>query len=229
MQDKTERFEMRLDQETLAKVDAWRNKETDKLSRAEAIRRLIDQGLSKSPRIDDGQKLILMMLCDLFKNQNIKGDLDPSFIEAVIHGGHYWALKWEYDGLFHDHADTPKNVSEVVDILDMWEFIERAYKKLPKKDKEYVAKELGPFGNHIEFPGFDGNNESNHLHIARFLIEKMDRFTSFKEKTRSLNSHAPVLDSYRKMLDAFLPMRVRLIGVELSADQLIKLIKMKYS
>jgi uncharacterized protein len=45
MAPKTERFEMRLDIETIESIDEWRRKEPDLPSRAEAIRRLVQLGL----------------------------------------------------------------------------------------------------------------------------------------------------------------------------------------
>jgi metal-responsive CopG/Arc/MetJ family transcriptional regulator len=43
---KTERFEMRLETTMIERVDAWRRKQEDLPSRAEAVRRLIELGLS---------------------------------------------------------------------------------------------------------------------------------------------------------------------------------------
>ena len=45
---KTERFEMRAPTDLLRKVDDWRRQEPDLPSRSEAIRRLIEAGLSKT-------------------------------------------------------------------------------------------------------------------------------------------------------------------------------------
>lgn len=42
---KTRRFEMRFDQATIERIDGWRSKQPDLPPRAEAIRRLVDQGL----------------------------------------------------------------------------------------------------------------------------------------------------------------------------------------
>jgi len=42
---KTERFEMRLDEATIKRIDDWRRAQPDLPSRAEAIRRLVDQAL----------------------------------------------------------------------------------------------------------------------------------------------------------------------------------------
>ncbi len=228
MVEKTERFEMRLSQEVFDQVDEWRKDQDDNPSRAEAVRRLIENSLSKSPSITGGEKLILIMLCDLFKKLKIDSDIEPGFIEDVIYGGHYWALRWKYQGLFHGYADTNKDVTEVCDILDMWTFIERGYNKLSKKDQDFLEQELSPFGKNIQFPGFDGNNEAEQLGIARFLIEKMDRFGHFKNRVHDLNSHSPSLDGYKKMLNIFLPMRSNLIGIELDAKQLIQIMNSKY-
>jgi len=71
--------------------------------------------------------------------------------------------------------------------------------------------------------GFDGNNETEHMSIARFLVEKLRRFENFKG--RSFNSHMPKVASYRKMIQLFEPMRRNLVGRELSVDELIALLK----
>lgn len=47
MQTRTQRFEMRLDQRDLDRLDAWRAKQPDLPSRAEAVRRLVDVGLAE--------------------------------------------------------------------------------------------------------------------------------------------------------------------------------------
>ena len=69
MQAKTERFEMRLDQDVIDQIDAWRGQQTDLPSRAEAVRRLVEAALTlsdtKQVRINDGEKLIFFMLRDL--------------------------------------------------------------------------------------------------------------------------------------------------------------------
>ncbi len=226
MMAKTERFEMRLDQEVLDIVDNWRNDQSDFPSRAEAIRRLVDAGLSSTSRsqvkLSDGEKLTISMLCELFKHLKIKSEIDPKFVESAITGGHYWGLSWSYHGLFHGHEDNEKNVSEVVDILDMWSFLESGFGKLSKKDKARVGKEAEPFGKNVTFHGFDGNNETEHMGIARFLIDKLERFSSFEG--RELNSHSPSVEVYRRMFRVFEPMRRDLLGIELNASQIIEIL-----
>jgi len=176
----TERFELRLDEQILASIDKWRTEQRELLSRAEAIRRLIVSGISRdsqSVQLSYGDRLIVTILRDIvlqLKNGNDESaEIDPDFIKEVLNGGHYWSLKWEYPGLFHDHEDDPNDVSFVVDVMELWDFLEEGYEALSKKDKERVLEEAKPFGTHVQFHGFDGNNEATHISISRFLVEKM--------------------------------------------------------
>jgi uncharacterized protein YfbU (UPF0304 family) len=49
-----------------------------------------------------------------------------------------------------------------------------------------------------EFPGFDGNNETEHFAYARFLRDAQGSGDESKEEPR--NSHRPMLMRYRWML-----------------------------
>src|ERR1019366_9563200 len=226
----TERFEMRLDPAVLEQVDAWRARQSDLPSRSEAVRRLVDAGLvasateKKAIRLSDGDKLALMLLCQIIKQLRLKSDVDPDFVEEVIVVGHYWGLDWKYPGIYHGHEDRAAVVSETLDIMDMWYFIERGYKGLSKKDKDSLAVEVGPLAKHVVFSGFDGNNESEYLSVARFFIQQLDRFTEFAG--RDLNAHMPTIDAHRRMLAAFKPMRTTiLVGRDLNASEIIELLK----
>lgn len=227
MEAKTARFEMRLDQRMLDRVDVWRADQRDYPSRAEAVRQLIDVGLSASSssqlKFSDAEKLNTLMLCDIFKHLEIESDIDPEFVEAAVHGGHFWGLVWKYPGIYHGHKDNEQVVTEVADVLAMWYFIESGYEKLSKKDKERVKTEAEPFGEHVTFLGFDGNNESEYMGIAHFLICKLDRFSNFEG--RDLNSHIPSIETYRRMFGVFEPMQRNLMGGELSASQIIDILK----
>ena len=64
------------------------------------------------------------------------------------------------------------------------------------------------------------------MSIARFIVEKMDRFSRFKK--RDFNSHAPTAASYRRMTAAFEPIRATLgFGRDLGVDQIIELLKVE--
>lgn len=225
----TERFEMRIDSDLLDRLDQWRQGEDDTPSRAEAVRRLIEAGLAhdnkgRAPHLSDGEKLIAMMLAELIKKTGVEVETNVDLVEKVIVGGHYWALGWEMPGIFHGHADKQSRVRFVVDVLDMWSFIEEGFEKLGKADRKRLATEAAPFGEHVQFPGFDGNNESEHLSIARFLIDDLQRFSRFRDGHRDLNSHFPALEGYGRMLQVFEPIRKTLIGRGLSVDELVSIL-----
>lgn len=224
---KTERFEMRLDRETLDRVDRWRGAQDDVPSRAEAVRRLVNDALTSSRkdelRVSGGDKLILMLLHRLFEALQIKGESDPEFVLDAICDGHYWALEWKYPGLFAIEPDSPQVLREVLDVLEMWRHIEWGYSKLGEEDRARIETEAEPFGKYVSFRGFDGNHETEHLGIAHFLVEKLDRFAELKG--RDLNSHMPCIDAYRRMLDAFAPMKRMVIGGQLGPDEIIDLVR----
>jgi uncharacterized protein YfbU (UPF0304 family) len=228
---KTERFELRLDEDTVARIDNWRALQADLPSRAEAMRRLVELGIGRSQhesvRFTDGEKLLLLMMRDLYRHLHVtNAESDPEFIAEVIFGGHFWAPKWKLLGVFHDHEDDPRDLHWVLNVLDMWDRIEAGYERLSKKDRIAIARDAAPLGEHVRFPGFDGNNEAAALGIASFLVNKMERFSRFAK--RDLNSHLPTRDTYQRMLKVFEPMRKNLVGRELGAAQITELLKAEF-
>ncbi|KHJ54538.1 hypothetical protein LA66_13995 [Aureimonas altamirensis] len=167
------------------------------------------------------QRFIIAMLCDLYKDPGNR-ELNPSFIQDAVFNGHDWALDWQYGGILPGRVDTDEQVRFVVDVLDMWRFIERSWRALPAPEQQRVHQQVPHLGTGPEFIGFDGNNETEYMSIARMFVIGMERFTEFTG--RSLNSHSPKVDRYRGMLRDFLPMRDNLHTGDLSADQLITLL-----
>jgi uncharacterized protein len=228
MAPKSERFELRLDPALSDRLDQWMS-EHGSVSRAEAARDLMLLGLDRSTRhgvhFSDGEKLIIAILADMQKEKS-KREIDVSEVMDAIYGGHLWALKWEMQGIFHDHVDAPGAVSLVVDTLDMWSFIEEAVEGFSPAERKKLVAEIGPTGKDPKFFGFDGNNESEYLGIASHLVNRMDRFARFKG--RSLNSHMPVVSRYARMTKAFQPMRAGLGSrqpIRLSLAETVALLK----
>ena len=222
---KTERVELRLDQEAIENIDAWGASQFDRPSRSEAIRRLAEIGLGvgkPTVKFSDGEKLIVMMLRDLYKSGAVQGEINPDFIANTIWGGHYWALEWEYGGLFHNNTDLKSEVNVVVDILEMWTLIEEGYEKLTGSEKTAVKIDAEPFGAHVAFMGFDGNGESDRLSIARFLVDDLGRFSRFRG--RELNAHMPTIDTYNRMMPIFKNMKKSLVGRSLGASEITALL-----
>lgn len=223
---RTERLEVRLDEELLNKVDDWMEQTGRASSRSDALRQLVDLGLGtvtgKSIHLSDGEKLNFMLLRDIVKHMNVPTETNVDFVAESLYGGHYWAPTWEMQGLFHKHADRPAEVSLVVDALDMWSFIEERIEKLPSAEVEKIK--TANHGYLPMFAGFDGNNESTLMSIARFLVQNMGRFVRFKD--RDFNSHSPKAARYRRMVAAFEPVRATLgFGRELSAEKIIEILQ----
>jgi uncharacterized protein YfbU (UPF0304 family) len=173
-------------------------------------------------KLSDGERLILFMLTEIYQHFKIEGEVDPSFIADAVAGGHDWALESEYSGLFPT-ADNDKDVHETHEILTMFRILENSLDNLSPADRKRVDEAVPPFdGNDLRFKGFDGNNDP-HIGIARFLVEKMGLYA--EQKGRALDAHSSVLDSYRRMHDAYEPMLETLHTGTLTADQLIAILK----
>lgn len=225
MQALSERFELRLDQNTLDRIDAWRGQQYDVPSRAQAVRRLVENGLAERPTgrpeltFSTGERLIIAMLIDMMKAGKVSGDTSPKLIADILYGGHNWALRWELGGLFHDHVDSTTVRDEVVDFLDMWDILEESLETLSDQEKAEIKTKAQRFGG-VKFMGFDGNGETEHMSIARFLVDDLKRFSRFKG--RDFNSHIPQsVETYRRMYSAFAPLRPRLTGRLLSVEEIL--------
>ena len=174
-------------------------------------------------KISDGEKLIVLMLSELYEKMGIEGEIEPEFIKSAIFRDHLWGIPWKYSGIPFEDQETPEIVKEVVDILDMWSFIEIGYQKLADEEKAQLETDAAPFGKEPKFQGFDGNNEAEYMSVASFLINDLDRFQEFKG--RSMNSHMPSVETYARMLHAFEPKRQNLISGPLNLAELTEILK----
>lgn len=88
---------------------------------------------------------------------------------------------------------------EVLDILQMFDSMQFAYRQL--QDKTGIEERT------IEFPGFDGNNEVAQLGYTEYFIERLDRYDGLKSAD-GYNSHMPTLNMYRRMLEVWRPLQM---------------------
>lgn len=175
-------------------------------------------------KLTDGEKVIIALLADIHKGLKIQGEIDVDRLMASVYGGHLWSLKWDMSGLLHEHEDSPDAVRQTVDILDMWDMVELSFADLGDDEKARVR--AVNHGHDPQFSGFDGNNESEFLGIARHLIEDMGRWDRFRG--RGLNSHMPSVVGYLRMHGVFEPIRAELgrrPNVRLTADEIIGIIE----
>lgn len=177
--------------------------------------------------LSKSERLIILMLCDIMRKQSnpkhVSG-FDPDYIDLAVGEGHLWALDSQYGEVLGDKSDTNEQVTTVIDILEMWECLERSYASLNESDQKVVLESCE---KEPAFLGFDGNNETWALSIAYFLINHQDRFVHFAKK--NLNSHWPFMANYRKMAEIFQLMRPNLHRGQMSAEQIIEIMKVGYN
>jgi hypothetical protein len=168
--------------------------------------------------LSDGEKLIILLLAELNGEKKSQRELDPDFLKSAILDGQEWAIGWHYPGLKFSSGPTsdPPELEDVLDILEMWDVVERTCEKLSEEQIADIGIDIRKADT--SFPGFDGNHITKHWVVADYLINKLDRFERFKG--RYLGGAVHPLDGYKRMLDVFRDMRGHLnIGI-MTADQL---------
>jgi len=163
------------------------------------------------------------MLSELYEKLGIEGEMDPAFLKSAIFSDELWAITWRYSGIPFEAQESPRVVTDVVNILDMWSFIEESYERFSEEEKQLLERDAEPFGRNPEFLGFDGNYETDHFGTALFMVNDLNRFSRFKG--RSLNSHSPSLTKYHRMLSVFLKIRPKLGPDLMSVEQLAAVLK----
>jgi len=111
--------------------------------------------------------------------------------EALEHG-YELDYKLACEHVYSDEdVMTEEECEEVVDILEMFSALKRAYQSL--KDKSGIQDWS------IKFAGFDGNNETKQMAYARYFCRSGGgRYTEL-DRGDDFNSHMPVLGRYREM------------------------------
>jgi len=119
---------------------------------------------------------------------------------------------FEYGGLLEPFSDELgfDECREVMDILDMHRMLNDAYRKL--------EDQTGIDPNALKFRGFDGNQETEQMGYARFLIRDQGKWDELLHT--ELNSHYPTLPSYRSMLQQW---RASKDQYALTKDDLIRI------
>ncbi|HEY4146601.1 YfbU family protein [Pinirhizobacter sp.] len=172
----------------------------------------------------NAEKLMLVMIAEMHQASSIKNGINSKLVQDALWSNNDWAIGWDVQLPWLQRDANPPYVNHVVDVLDMWTFIESGYRALSPDDVKRVDVETGYQGG-PKFSGFDGNNESEEYSAARFLIEEMGRFSSFVG--RDLNSHSPTIDHSRRRLAVFKSIRDGLGDrnpVRMNADEIIEVV-----
>jgi hypothetical protein len=175
-------------------------------------------------RLTNSEKLILVMLSEVYEKLDIKGEsgVDPKFIQSAIFSGHTWGVEWKYSWIFDNPDAQPPELNDVINILDMWSTVEEAYEALDDDQRAQLEQWASPFGISPDFPGFDGSEEDEYISIATFLTEHLDRFTRFKG--RICDSGIPSVARYRRMYDVFETVQPALFNRQLTVNELAQIL-----
>lgn len=127
----------------------------------------------------------------------------------ALEEGYVLQYSWMFEQLYNELSEA--DCREVLEILDMYRAITFGLQKL-ETDDELKTHRLA------KFTGFDGNNETHQMAYARYFIVDLNRFTELKQDDYPyFNSHWPMLDTYRRMLEQWTPLKDKF---ELSREQI---------
>lgn len=156
---------------------------------------------------------MLVMLSEIYDALKLDSGVNTALLREAVYSGHSWALEWDMAGLTQVEETPRQVVTEVVDILDMHSFLEAGFKALTAEEQAQIE-----WPHRVEFNGFDGNNEIQHMSVARMLLEHMERWQEFKG--RPLNSHSETLHTKARMVEAFEPIRRTLVDRKMTVDEI---------
>jgi uncharacterized protein YfbU (UPF0304 family) len=145
---------------------------------------------------------IFQQLGIIFEEMNLANELPyqtdwSRSIEALENG--YVSEYEDLDGLiFGDRfsEELPsEECAEVSNIISMYWYLQRNF------DSQNGETDLEQ--RDIEFPGFDGNNETRLMRYAEFILSDPSKFDGFLLREDSINSHHSYLSAYRDQLSVW--------------------------
>jgi uncharacterized protein YfbU (UPF0304 family) len=169
--------------------------------------------MEEIPKLTELERLMLMNQYRILASLDESNSYQHTQYADILQRGHVGLYGDMFDSL--SEGSSEEDLNEVDDILTMFNFIDNALEALaPEQRQQLDLKKLS-------FSGFDGNHDK-HYSIARFLIEKMDRFQEYAGQ--QLNSHtSSSLPKYRKMLSVFNKAREGHFGSDLTLEDLQKI------
>ncbi len=168
--------------------------------------------------LSSGERLIVLMLAEIMEKIGATKEFDPKFISKCVANGNIWAIEELYSGILDAEEPRSDIRTEVGDILDMWMILEESISNLSDSDREALKAAAYPFGEKVEFPGFDQSRESVHARVANCLVKDMDTFRHFQG--RQLTHGIMNLEGYRRMYQAFEPLRPNLADRYPTVDEI---------
>ncbi|HEV2294569.1 MAG TPA: YfbU family protein [Tepidisphaeraceae bacterium] len=151
-------------------------------------------------KLDIKDRLILVNQCRILRALYPDEAGYYSKAETVFSRGYELNYGWVSEFVDPEPMDE-KECREVHDILSMFRALGDSYNQLA--DKSGIEE------REVRFLGFDGNNEGRQLGYADFIINQEGGYQESKVGVAGdgLNSHMPTLDTYRRMLKVWKPLK----------------------
>ena len=137
-------------------------------------------------KLTDTERLILANQYEILAA--LKDDDSYARLAEQLRDGHEWLYSQSFDWLSSNLSSD--KAEHVLAILGIYSDLRDSYNELSDKS--------GIEPHQVEFPGFDGNNESDLLAFSRALRDS-DRFVDTVPE-RGKNSHSPTTDLYRRII-----------------------------
>lgn len=110
--------------------------------------------------------------------------------QEALESGYESAINTLFDPIFDGLSES--ECSFVIRVMAMYDALQRSQSTL--------GANAGVTKEEVQFPGFDGNHETEYMAYARYVIQHEDRFTYLEPVGSDFNSHMPSLALYRAML-----------------------------
>jgi len=168
------------------------------------------------------ERLFLYNQLEILKCLKAEDEIEVRDIEKsqkILTNGY----KEEYDSFitwFSD--DIPYAISKfVVDVLNLHRTLYFSYEKLNDEDKAKLEF------SKIKYRGFDGNEESEYMSYASYILEDLKSYKEIYEDGKcELNSHMPVAEyRYAGMLERFSELGVSPYTTDLTLDQILRVVE----
>jgi uncharacterized protein len=144
--------------------------------------------LSKTERLTLANQYRILAVIDQLNARSYE-----RYVEA-LESGYESAIADLFDPIF-DGLNTDA-CSFVINVMAMHDALQRSQTALGEASTATT--------NDVKFRGFDGNNETEYMAYARFVVQHEQRFTYLEPIGGDFNSHMASLSRYRPMLAAWI-------------------------
>ena len=148
------------------------------------------------------ERLIVLMLCDLYKSPGEDKIFNPKLVEYAIAQGQLWALSWEYGDLLSAPSPTKEQVDLVAEVMTMWQVIEAFMSRFTPEEREEIASATDHSLDLLKFQGF---YEEPYRSIFSFMLEELGQWSNFAG--RDYSKMLPVLGADLRMLAKYKEIR----------------------